>query len=461
MNSRSDFGRKLTRLKRDLAEGLVTPLRELLPDGRVMAAIEETGQVFRHRIYTPLVTFWAFLSQVLGAEKSCRAIVTRLLSGVAGADRKLPSEDTGAYCRARKRLPEEALKKLVRETAATAEKKVDMPRLWKGRRVLLADGTCVSMPETKPLVSEFGRTAKQRKRGFPVARIVALISLAAGVVLDAAVGAYRKHERHLLRELWRSLVVGDVLVADRGFGSYAEMFLLEQRGVDSLFRLNARRKTDFRHAQKLGHDDYLVTWDKPNNRTAWLPENEQLPDSLTVRIITFQPCIPGFRTRDVTIVTTLKDPDRYPKDDLITLYRARWNIEVDLRYIKSTLEMNVLRGLTPDIVRREIWAHFIAYNLICTVMLEAAVQHGVDFSRLSFKGALVRVDAWTRTMNSAPVSHLTTYYAELLKRIADDKTPSRPNRIEPRCVKRLRTGYAILTVTREKARRDILRKWPA
>jgi hypothetical protein len=461
MNSNFDFGRKITRLKRDLAEGLVTPLRELLPDGQVMSAIEEAGKVFRHRIYTPLVTFWAFLSQVLGAEKSCRAIVTRLLSGVAGADRNRPSEDTGAYCRARKRLPEEALKKLVRETAATAEKKVEMSRLWKGRRVLLADGTCVSMPETKQLVSEFGRTCKRRRRGFPVAKIVALISLAAGVVVDAAVGPWRKHERELLRELWRSLVAGDVLAADRGFGSYAEIFLLKQRGVDCLFRLNARRKTDFRHAQELGHDDYLVTWDKPNYRTAWLPANAQLPDSLTVRIITFQPRIPGFRTREVTIVTTLEEPDKYQKEDLIALYRARWNIEIDLRHIKSTLEMNVLRGLSPDIVRREIWIHFIAYNLICTVMLEAAVQHGVDFSRLSFKGALVRIDAWTRTMNTAPLTQLTSLYAQLLKRIAEDQTPFRPNRIEPRCVKRLRTGYAMLTVTREKARRDLLRKWPA
>lgn len=458
MRSSRVFGIPLRELKHRLAEGLLTPLREILPDDLIEQVIADTGAVFRRRIYTPIVTFWAFLSQVLAPEKSCRAIVTRVLSSFPVADRDRPSEDTGAYCRARRRLPEEALKKLVLQTADKAERRLDLPRLWKGRRVLLADGTCVSMSETRSLVSEFGRAPKQKKRGFPVAKIVALISLAAGVVIDAAVAAYRTHERTLLRELWRSLLRGDVLVGDRGFGSYAEMYMLEKRGVDSLFRMNARRTKDLRGAKRLGDDDYLVTWEKPSNRPAWLPDDLKLPEDLTVRMIAFEPRIPGFRTRCITIVTTLKDPEKYPKDDLIALYRARWNIEIDLRHIKSTLEMNVLRGQSPEIVRREIWMHLIAYNLICSVMLEAATFHGINLDRLSFKGTLVRLDAWTRTMNNVPLAQLRSCYAEFLRRIAKDAIPSRPNRVEPRCIKRMRTGYAMLTVSREKARQDLLKR---
>lgn len=461
MRSSTVFGKRTSQLKRFLAEGLLTPVRELLPDAQILAAVEETGKVFRDRIYTPLVTFWAFLSQVLGFEKSCRAIVARLLSGVVSEGGKRPSVDTGAYCRARKRFPEEALKKLVSATALAADAQVPLERRWKGRRVLLADGTGVSMPETKSLVREFGRGPHSLRRGFPVAKIVALVSLASGVVIDAAVGRWRKHERELLRELWRSLVAGDLLVADRGFGSFTEIFLLEQRGVDGLYRMNARRKIDFRGSKKLGHGDFLVTWEKPTNRPAWLPANTVLPDSLDVRVIQFQILIPGFRSRETTLVTTLRDAVEFPKEDVMALYRARWNIELDLRHIKATLGMDVLRGLSPEIVRREIWMHFIGYNLVCTAMLQAAVEHSVLFSQISFKGTLARIEAYTHLMNAVPISDLPTCYKEMLFRIAEDKVPDRPNRVEPRCLKRSEKGYPYLTVSRKAARRRIFRRWRA
>lgn len=460
MQSSPIFGKRAFQLKRVLTEGLLTPLRELLPDDQILAAVEETGRVFRDRIYTPLVTFWAFMSQVLGPEKSCRAIVTRLLSGVVCVDGKGPSEDTGAYCRARKRFPEEALRKLASATALAAEAQVPLERRWKGRRVLLADGTGVSMPETKSLVKEFGRVRNLRK-GFPVAKVVALVSLAAGVVIDAAIGRWRTPERELLRELWRSLVPGDLIVADRGFGSFTEIFLLQQRGVDGLYRMNARRKIDFQGSKKLGHGDFLVTWAKPTNRPAWLPANTVLPDSLDVRVIQFQTHVPGFRSRDITLVTTLRDPVQFPKEDLIALYRARWNIEIDLRYIKATLGMDVLRGLSPEIVRREIWMHFIGYNLVCTAMLQAALQHSVPLSRISFKGTLARIDAYTRLMNSAPICQLPTWYKQMLLRIAEDKVPDRPDRVEPRCIKRTGKKFAWLTVSRKTARMTIMKRWGA
>lgn len=457
MRSSFVFGKRPFQLKRVSTEGLLTPLRELLPDDQILAAVEETGRVFRDRVYTPLVTFWAFMSQVLGTQKSCRAIVTRLLSGVVSEDGKRPSEDTGAYCRARKRLPEEALKKLVSATACAAEAQVPLERRWKGRRVLLADGTGVSMSETKSLVKEFGRPRNLRK-GFPVAKIVALVSLAAGIVIDAAIGRWRTHERELLRELWRSLVPDDLIIADRGFGSFTEIFLLEQRGVDGLYRMNARRKIDFRGAKKLGHGDFLVTWEKPTNRPAWLPANTVLPDSLDVRVIQFQIHVPGFRSRNVTLVTTLRDSVEFPKEDLIALYRARWNIERDFRHIKATLGMDVLRGLSPDIVRREIWMHFIGYNLVCTAMLQAATQHSVPWSRISFKGTLARIEAYTHLMNTAPICQLPTWCKQMLLRIAEDKVPDRPDRVEPRCLKRSEKGYPYLTVTRQTVRRTILKK---
>lgn len=458
MRSAPDFGKRLFQLKRNLAEGLLTPLRELLPDGDIEAAIAATGKVFRDRLYTPLVTFWAFLSQVLAPEKSCRAIVTRLLAGVLSEDGGRPSEDTGAYCRARKRLPEDALTNLMRATAGAAEAKVPIERLWHGRRVVLTDGTCVSMPETKPLVAEFGRASRHLRRGFPVAKIVALISLATGVVLDAAMGRFRKHERELYRELWRSLVEGDLIVGDRGFGSYTEIAMLERRGVDGLFRMNARRKVDLHDAEKLGHDDHLVTWDVPSKLPAWLPADAKLPEQLSVRVIKFQCSVPGFRTREITLVTTLKDPEKFPKEELMALYRLRWNIEINLRHIKSTLEMDVLRGLSPEVVRREIWMHFIGYNLVRTAMLQATQENSVDLSRISFKGTLTRIAAYTDLMNNAPICQLRIWYREMLRRIAEDEVPDRPDRIEPRCLKRSEKGYAYLTVSRSAARKTILRR---
>ena len=216
---------------------------------------------------------------------------------------------------------------------------------------------------------------------FPIARIGAVISLSCGAILDLGICRYAgkgQGEVSLLRRLWDVLRPGDVLLGDRLMSGWVGMHLLKQRGVDTVSRLSAHRRADFRKGTRLGKDDHLVVWKKPTSiRSVDRRTYNALPDSITVREVRFRVEQPGFRTRSVVVVTTLLDPEQASREDLASLYRARWNNELDLRSIKVTLQMDVLRCKTPELVRKEIWTHVLAYNLIRTVMAQAAAGDGV------------------------------------------------------------------------------------
>jgi hypothetical protein len=414
------------------------------------------------RIYTPLVTLALFLTQILNDDHTCRAAVARLLAWRCAEGKSSCSPDTGAYCKARLRLPEALLPRLVRDTADRLQGHAPESWLFHGRAVTLVDGTTVSMPDTPESQAAYPQHANQKPGcGFPIARIVVLISLATGAVLDAAIGPRKgklSGESTLLRGLHGRLGRGDILLGDRCFCSYFEVALLLAQGVDVVMRDHKNRPVDFRKGCRLGDDDHLVEWTKPQ-RASWMDQETYatIADTLTVRELRVRVVQRGFRTRVMIVMTTLLDPEEFTHDELADLYRARWYAELDLRSIKQTLKMDVLRCLTPEMVRKEIWGHLLATNLIRGVMAEAASRHDVLPRRLSFQGARQTMEGFRGELGHASPVEAERLRVEALKAIASHRVGDRPDRVEPRVRKRRPKAYPLMHETREKARKRLVR----
>jgi hypothetical protein len=387
------------------------------------------------------------------------------LGGQAAAGQgALPSADPSAYCQARKRLPEPLLESLVRQIGQRLGEEVSEAMSWCGRRVWLVDGTTCSMPDTPDLQAAFGQPDGQAPGcGFPVAKVVGLFCWASGAVLEAMIGPWRMSELRLWRELWPALSPGEIVLGDRFYCSFYDVVGVMRRGCDAVFRLHPKRSADFRQGRRLGRNDRLVTWMRPTwqarprgmKRREW----KALPGTLTVRLIRFTVNIPGFRSETITVATTLLDPLAYGAQKIAPLYRDRWLIELRFRDIKITLGMDVLRGKTPDIVRKEISMHLLAYNLIRSLMWQAAAQHRRPLHRLSFAGTVDHVNALEPYLQLYEgTDRAERLYALLLRWIAHDLVPDRPNRLEPRAVKRRPKEYDLLNRPRHQMRKALLCK---
>jgi hypothetical protein len=435
---------------------------QVLSADRIASIVSAVAGKTCDRIYTPLVTLALFLTQILNDDPSCRAAVARLLAWRCAQGKARCSPDTGAYCKARLRLPEALLPRLVRDTADRLQEHAPKAWLFHGRAVILADGTTVSMPDTPESQAAYPQHANQEPGcGFPIARIVALISLATGAVLDAAIGPRKgklSGESTLLRGLHGRLGRGDILLADRCFCSYFEVALLSAQGVDVVMRDHKNRPVDFRKGRRLGDDDHVVEWSKPQ-RASWMDRETYatIADTLSVRELRVRVMQRGFRTRAMIVMTTLLDPEKFTHDELSDLYRARWYAELDLRSIKQTLKMDVLRCLTPEMVRKEIWGHLLASNLIRGVMAEAARRHDVLPRRLSFQGARQTMEGFRGELGHAGPVAAERLREEALKAIAGHRVGNRPDRIEPRVRKRRPKPYPLMHETREKARKRLER----
>ena len=339
------------------------------------------------------------MGQVLSADHSCRAAVARLIAHRISRGQRPCSAETGAYCQARKRLPEEFFSDVARQTGRALEANVDPQWLWKRRRVYVYDGSSVSMPDTPENQRAYPQPDAQKPGlGFPLARIAAVFSLACGAVLDLGICRYAgkgQSELGMLRTLWNIFRPGDVMLADRLMCAWTEMVMLKQRGVDCVCRFTSHRKADFRRGKRLGKDDHIVKWPKPTKpRSIDRETYDALPEFLMIRECRVRVEQPGFRIKTLIVATTLLDADEFTKDDLAQLYRARWNAELDLRSLKQTLQMDVLRCKTPELVRKELWTHILAYNLIRTIMAQAATKHGIEPRSISFKGAVQTLEAF-------------------------------------------------------------------
>jgi hypothetical protein len=435
----------------------------LSEEGLTDAAAAEAYH-WRDRIWTPALTVWTFLLQALHSGWACRAAVAETLAQHAAAGTPLDaSPDPTAYCQGRKRLPLPLFRHALQKVGNTLHEKVGDGYRWCGRCVWVVDGSSCSMPDTPQLQRAFGQPDGQKPGcGFPVARIVAMFCWASGAVLDVAIGAYRSNELSLWRQLWEQFQAGDVALGDRFYGAYADLAQLVARGCDGVFRLRgARARTiDFRKGKRLGKNDRLFVWSrsKPCPRTLSAEEFALLPASLTVRVLRFDTRVKGFRSRTIMVATTLLDPKQYPLERIAALYRDRWTVELRIREVKTTLQMEILSGKSEDVVRKEIYMHFIAYNLIRALMWQAAQEHGRSLPRLSFAGTVQRLQAVAPYLwLFAGTAKAIQLHKWLFSWIARDILPDRPNRLEPRALKRRPKPYNLLTRPRNEMRKVLLR----
>ena len=435
---------------------------KLLPVEQVEAALTRREVRFRDRLYTPLVTLYTFLYQVLSADHSCRAAVAHLLASLSLHGDPSASAKTDPYCKARQRLPEKLVADLARHSGAELHRQVKPLGLLGGRPIKIADGTTVTMPDTPANQKAYPQQRSQRPGlGFPILRLVGLMCLSCGAVLDVAMAAYsgkKTGETALLRELLDHVEAGDVLLGDAIFANYWMMLLLCQRGADTLSHHDGKRKVDFRTGRRLGRCDHVVQWTKPP-RPAWMSRRQyrSLPQTLDIRELKVDVQQKGFRKRSLLLVTTLVDDQRYCAEDLAAAYRARWNAELYLRSIKQVMQMDVLRCKSPSMVRKEIWMHLLAYNLIRKLMAQAAVQANIACGDISFKGTQQTLVAFAAAGRCCPARHEELYCA-ILKAVATHRVNDRPDRVEPRAVKRRAKKLVYLTLPRSLARARLLQR---
>jgi hypothetical protein len=436
------------------------PFSELLKVERVEQALEGLEIKYRDRVYPPMVTLWMFLSQVLSSDHSCRDAVCRLLAWRLSQGKSPCSIETASYCDARQELPLGLITKLTCDIGREAHQTADVSWKWKGRDVKVVDGTTATMPDTPENQAAFPRRRNQANGvGFPIARIVAVLSMAVGAALNLAIAPMRGKktgETTLFRTIYQAFAPGDIALGDCLFASYRGIAELRKLNVDCLFRQHATRNTDFRRGRWLAVDDHIVVWKRPQfdrqrfERSEW----EALPEEMLVREIRYQVTQSGFRTSEVILVTTLLDPTEYSREELSELYRMRWNAELDLRSIKTSMQMFHLRCKTPKMVEKEIWTHFLGYNLIRQTIAEAAHANAILPRQISFKGAVQAVNAF------APYFPLLRtqrelLWPQLLHAISTQRVGDRPDRIEPRKLKFRKGKYPLMTLPRNEERRRL------
>lgn len=410
-------------------------------------------------VFQTAIVLWAFLSQCLrdGKEASCQSAVARISAFLTQSGRRIPSPNTGNFCRSRGKLCPLAIQALSQQVAMHAEAKADSRWKWCGRRVFLVDGLTFRMTDTPANQQAYPQHTTQKEGvGDPIARVVALICLATGVVLDAVIGPHKGKqtgELALFRQLIDQLQEGDVVVADRQYCSYWLIWLLMNKGVDVCFRKHQARKSDFSKGERLGDRDQIVIWSRPS-RPSWMSHEEyaQLPKQLRLRETYYVLTKPGRKQQPFVIVTSMigeEKSERVSKEQIASLYGYRWNVELDIRNIKSTLNLGVLRCKTPEMVRREFWVTMLAYNLIRSTIALAAISQDCQPRQVSFTSAcqyvLAACSLWREAMSR---QERQVHCEQFLQAIACCKVGNRPGRLEPRVIKRRRDRYSLMTEPR-------------
>jgi hypothetical protein len=351
----------------------------------------QSGAHSRQRIFTAHNTFWGFMSQVLSADSSCVEVVRKIQAAASCKKRALPSSSTSAYCQARQKLSADMLDETLAYTSREANR-ISSEQEPFNRRTVVVDGTGFSMPDT-PENQEVWPQSREQKPGcgFPIAKVAGLFSLHTGALLSYACGNKYDHEINLFRSQWDQLKEGDILLGDKGFNNYRDVAMLQNRGVDTLMNLRRKPFKNSEIIRSLGEDDWLVRWKRPQRIKSFSPEEWQsLPSSMVVRMIRIRVDVPGFRSQEIYVVTTLTDPVEYPADDLRNLYLRRWDVELFYRDIKETMGMDVLRCKTPEMIVKELTMYMIAYNCLRCLMVEAAEEADRPLRRISFKVSVRR-----------------------------------------------------------------------
>ena len=426
--------------------------RDLIP--APLLCTEDDGPHSRERIFSLRLTCQCFLWQGLKPKTSCREVVRQVQALFRLAGRGLIDEGDSAYVQARQRLPKERLEKALAAIAQAADRRAGGGGQLQGRPVKVVDGSTTQLADTLENQHRYPQPAAQKPGcGFPVMRFVALMSLTSGAILNVIRGSLHHHDLRLLRALWDQLKKGDILLGDRAYGEYTPLATGPQRGVDVVARLHARRKVDFRKARRLGKNDGRFVWTKGCQQSEILSATEWslLPAQITVRLIRFTATIRGFRSRRITVVTTLLDPKDYPAQDLIALYARRWRLELCLRDLKTTMGMEQLRCKSPDMAEKELLAYLVAHNLIRCLIAEAVARYQVDLERVSFKGSVDALRQYSDAIAKARSHKMRRQlWEDLLLNLARDLVRYRPNRLEPRAVKRRPKPYPLLNRPRRR-----------
>jgi hypothetical protein len=430
----------------------------ILSEQTITKCFDKTRRTVRAgTAYRLPVVVWMFLSQVFSADHSCRETVARLNAWRLGRNKTRVSAGTARYCTTRDQLDEKGCHRLVETVGQEIDDASPHQWRWLGHRVRVVDGTTVTMPDTAENQDQYPQPSEQKPGcGHPIMRLVVLFSLTTGVVLRAAMAACQGKqtgESTMLRQhMANALQSGDVLLGDCIFSGWIDVALLQQRGVHVVVHQHQRRRTDFRRGKRLGHGDHLVHWAKPL-RPEWMSpkEYDALPKFLVMREVRVEVSQPGFRTRRFIVVTTFCDRDMYPAEALADLYRRRWVAELNLRSLKTHLQMEHLRCKKPHRVRNEVRMHLLAYNLIRGVMATAAVTSGKTPSSVSFKGTMQTLNQFLP--NLLAITGVQAWLRNLLELVAAHVVGDRPNRVEPRVIKRRSKNYQLMNRPRR-----ILRK---
>lgn len=448
-----------------VVEGL--PFAELLSADRIGKIFAKHDCLFGvHGIYNTAIVMWSFLSQVLrdGKEASCQAAVARIVSYCQQRGLASPTEDTGDYCRARAKLSEAALRELSCEVAEELEQVAKPEWLWKGKHhAKLIDGFTFTMPDTPNNQAKYPQQKAQKPGvGLPIARVVTILSLATAAAMDLALGPYQGKETGesaLLRSMLGSLAAGDIAVMDRYYCSFMMIALLLSQGTHTCARKHHLRHSDFRRGKRLGKYDHLIVWTRPQ-RPKWMDKETyaQIPETLILRELRYNIVVSGRRTRTIDVITTLTDAEEYTKEEIAQLYGFRWNSELDIRSVKSNLNLGHVRCKSPEMVHRELWTTILGYNLIRTTSAGAAWLHDKQPRQISFTSTCQYVLGSWMQLSSRMIDNLEAYLLIMFKQIAGCEVANRPGRLEPRVLKRRRHGYKLMQKPRNQLRRELRKR---
>src|SRR4051812_6031463 len=450
----ADPGMSLDQLRARFASNEGLPFADVLTGPRIREALDEHGVRYRHRVFDPVTTLRGFLSQVPSDDHSCRDAVARIIAHRAAGGLEACSPNTASYCNARGRLPTGVLRTLARRTAAELQSAAAAEWRWNGRSVFIADGSYLSMPDTPENRAAYPQPVVQQPGiGFPLARVAVLLSLATGACHDLAIAPYAGKgtgETTLLRQMYHALSPGDVILADALFDNYFLACELRSRGIELVARVQAERVGSRTVASRPDGD--IILWRRPNKPRGMTGEQyRRYPKELLMRQVTIDARDKNNRAERFKVVTTILDAS-VDGGQIGDLYERRWDGEIDIRSIKSTMQMDILRCKTPEMVHKEIWAHLLAYNLLRTVMAVAAADVGIEPRRVSFKGAKQAVTAFAPKIESARPADRPALIDAPLAVIAYHRVGTRPGRWEPRARKRRPKPSARLNQLRAEAK---------
>jgi hypothetical protein len=455
-------GLKLDQLRARFVRNEGLPFADVLSEASIRGVLDEQGVRYRDRVFNPVTTTWGFLSQVLSDDHSCRDAVARIIAHRAAGGLETCSPNAASYCDARGRLPSGVLSALARRTAAELQAAAAEEWKWNGRDVFIADGSYLSMPDTPRNRAAYPQPVVQQPGiGFPMARVAVLLSLATGACHDLAIAAYAGKgtgETTLLRRMYDALSPGDVVLADALFDNYFLACELRSRGLELVARVQAERVGS--RTEEARPDGDIILWRRPNKPRGMTGEEyRRYPKELLMRQVTVDARGQDNRAGAFKVVTTILDAS-IDGGQIGGLYERRWSGEIDIRSIKSTMQMDVLRCQSPEMVEKEIWAHLLAYNLLRTVMAVAAAEAGIEPRHVSFKGAKQAVTAFAPKIEAARPQDRPALIDALLGVIAYHRVGDRPGRWEPRARKRRPKPGARLNQTRAAAKEPENRsKW--